>query len=262
VAPKCYAADASQLPNAEVDLHKLGGMLRHLTRSQMAILGSLLQSASALFKFDLSFGQAVYINLGTHQYLSSYFKGYVFGVTHIGETEYVLVSSKMCSLGVESDEAFTLLRLLPDSLIRVADFKVIRTKLIAKDAIYPPRRLGVPGWKLPLDEALFHKEGMLPPPEEIAAVDIPTLDTAPVAWLEPNRVADVDVLRGKPSRVKGDAKVVKLKSTTKIIDGMTVKVVSGQNEAPAPNDADDNQDDAGEAVAEVKVKMRLKRKTQ
>jgi hypothetical protein len=43
---------------------------------------------------------------------------------------------------------------------------------------------------------------------------------------------------------------------------MTVKVVSGQNEAPAPNDADDNQDDAGEAVAEVKVKMRLKRKTQ
>lgn len=200
IAPEeCYSPDPSRITTADIDLPGVGKMLRHLTGEQMEVLGHLFTQAINLQEVKLKFGQPMYVNLGNGpdglDYITSYFKGYVVGMSHVKVakgvfTPHVYLASDL-SVGDDLDVTHrTLLRMMPSSLMNVAQFKVRREELVEAGRMECVAR----GWKMPLGQWL--KAGCPGPAPELPNVyEPPTLDSAPASWLEPFSVEELESVK-------------------------------------------------------------------
>lgn len=185
MAPDCYSPAPIKIVRANVNVSEVGKLLRHLSADQMVVMGQLMTQASELAAFDLKFGQPVYVNLGSGEYLTNYFKGFIVGTTQLDDddlTQQFFVASDLSFEQEDAPEFRTLLRLTLDSLTTTKEFNEIKAKLIASGKLEAPEKIG---HRIPLAQWIRMEEKPALPPSEVDAYEPPTIDTAPAAWLDP-----------------------------------------------------------------------------
>lgn len=184
-APDCYSPAPLKIVRANVDVSAVGKLVRHLEPDQMIVLGQLLTQAAELAEYNLKFGQPVYINLGSGEYLTNYFKAFVVGSQTLDDDEdtvHIYVSSDLTFEGEDTPDFRSLLRLTPDSLVTTPDFRVIKERLVTAGKLEAPAKIG---HRIPLAQWIRMEEKPELPPSEVDAYEPPTIDTAPAAWLDP-----------------------------------------------------------------------------
>lgn len=210
-APNCYSPVAIKIVRADVDVSEIGKHLRHLNSDQMQVIGQLITQAAALEQLRLKFGQPVYVNLGSNDYLTNYYKGYVLGVIQVDGADLVYVSSDLTFEQTNDPEFRSLLRLNPESLMTGPQFKAHREKLVASGRLEsPPSNKTGPG--MPLTQWLRLEDRPMPKDGATATYDPPSIDTAPQAWLDPFSVTELESLKADKTRRRSDKGIVTLDS--------------------------------------------------
>lgn len=204
-APDCYSPAPLKIIRANVNVSEVGKLLRHLSADQMVVMGQLLTQAAELADHDLKFGQPVYVNLGSGEYLTNYFKGFVVGTSLVDDddlTQHFYIASDLSFEQEDAPEFRTLLRLTLDSLVPSNEFKKIKERLIEQGKLEAPAKIG---HRIPLAQWIRMEEKPALPPSEVDAYEPPTIDTAPAAWLDPFTDDDIShfQIERKPRKKKG-----------------------------------------------------------
>lgn len=171
---------------------RLSRLSQGMSTSQLRILACLLARQTLFSKFNMHFGQPLYVfleptigmtkagmqELGrtNFDYLENYYKAYAIGVTNLGEGLYELcLSSKLEGkpdyyVIVNLKEGRTL-----QQVFTVEKFKKIAEKLVAKGKEKMPKalrtKLKTYLTKLPAPRA-----------KELADYEVPTIDNVPYEW--------------------------------------------------------------------------------
>lgn len=210
-APDCYSPAPILIVRASVDVEAIGKLLRHLSAEQMQAMGQLItNSAVSLAEESLKWGQPVYVNLGGGEFLTSYFKGYVIGMTRVaGEgrqiVPHVYVSSDLTFEAENVPEHRTLLRFMPDSLFTPSKFRTIKENLIRQGKLESPKKLHSPHLA-PLSNWL--RDNCPMPTSKPELYEPPTIDSAPSAWLTPYSTDELDCLKFDPPQRKRGKTIV------------------------------------------------------
>lgn len=182
-SPGCFSPNVYLLQKVSPDIfNQLGLLLRNFTSPQARVLLALLRSKKAFDKYNLAFGQPVFFHLGD-DFLSNYFRGFVFGVVTHGEP-LVYVTSDMNKRQVGTPG---LLMLLPSSVYTVSAFRKKRQQLLTTGRKDDPKPLPF------LTKAKARK----PVPVDY---EPPTMESVPDAWFD--AYARPDKAPERPSRIR------------------------------------------------------------
>lgn len=194
-APDCYTPDVFKLKDIEDPelLKTLGNLIRNFSPKQARILSFLLaRQGGSLAKVKLKFGQPVYFSLGV-DYVSHYFKGYVVSASE----DHVYVVSKLKK--AKDNTSLTLLRA---SVLTRSEYKTLESSLLEEGKVFMSEEERKRFGKLPIAE-LLDKKGRVPHVEQFKIdYEPPTIDTAPVEWLNIYE-ASTEGKRKKKKKPKG-----------------------------------------------------------
>lgn len=183
--------------------HLLGECLQNLTPSQMRILSVIFNNLPMLKNKNLSFGQAMYVNLSapTLNYVDCYFKVFVIGCESGHPDSNIYVCGDLDAL---NEDKGVLLSLTKKSLLTEDEFKVVLKDLTKKKQIKVPqeKREGFLLWEQP-------KRGQ--PHKGYDFGEVPTLDSVPSHWFDARTLSDLDPLGEEVENTESEDDVKKKK---------------------------------------------------
>lgn len=192
-ACQAFTPDIYKLSKIDTEIiSDLGKLVKPFKESQFRILSFIFRNMALLKRNQLRFGQPVYINLSSpnSEYLDSYYKGYVLGISKSRDQVFVTSSLKKTKGNVY-------LSILPSSVLTSKQFDKRKKKLKKLGRITLPKKY--------IEANLEDKHFFL---KKKASSDVPTLDNAPPEWFGPSAPKKGDN-RWRVKRKKMSSKVRK-----------------------------------------------------